>query len=136
MIAVARDAALPVDDIEHMHDFFQLILLARRYYFLPFDESLAARIRTEKEAYKQRWPKEIRQRYRIRISFKPFPVKRRVLAIAAIVLLRRKRGYRWLDRMVILPWSGLAFRVLRQRDPSAMPKLLRKSAMGVETLFK
>ncbi len=136
MIAVARDAGLPVEDIEHMHDFFKLILLARRYYFLPFDESLAARIRTVKEAYKQRWPKETRQRYRIRISFEPFPVRRRVLAIVASVLLRRKRGYRWLDRMVILPWAGLAFRALRQRDPSAMPKLLSKSAMGVETLFK
>ena len=136
MIAVARDAGLPVEDIEHMHDFFKLILLARRYYFLPFDESLAARIRTVKEAYKQRWPKETRQRYRIRISFEPFPVRRRVLAIVASVLLRRKRGYRRLDRMVILPWAGLAFRALRQRDPSAMPKLLSKSAMGVETLFK
>jgi len=136
MIDAAREVGLPVDDIEHMRDFFQLILLARRYYFLPFDESLAEKIRVEKEFYKQRWPKEIRQRYRIRISFKPFPVKRRVLAIAASVLLRRKRGYRWLDRILILPWAGLVFRVLRQREPSAMPKLLRKSAMGVETLFK
>jgi hypothetical protein len=119
-----------------MHDFFRLILLARRYYFLPFDQTLAEKIRSEKEAYKQRWPKEIRQRYRIRISFKPFPVKQRVLAIAAGLLLRRKRGYRWLDRILILPWAGPAFRLLRPSDPAAMPKLLRKSAMGVETLFK
>lgn len=136
MIAVSRDAGLPTEDIEHMHDFFRLILLARQYYFLPFDESLAEQIRIAKEAYKQRWPKEIRQRYRIRISFKPFPVKRRMLAIAASLLLRRKRGYRWLDRIVILPWAGLAFKVLRSRDPNAMPDYLNKSAMGVETLFK
>jgi hypothetical protein len=136
MIAVARDAGLPSDDIEHMRDFFQLILLARRYYFLPYDESLTKRIRSEKEAYKQRWPWEIRRRYRIRISFEPFPLKRRTLAIAARLLLRHKRGYRWLDRMIVLPLSGLAFRMLRPRDPAAMPKFLRKSAMGVETLFK
>lgn len=136
MIECARNAGLPSDDIEHMQDFFHLILLARRYYFQPFDDALAAQIYSAKAAYKQRWPKEIRQRYRIRISFDPFPVKRRTLAIAARLLLRQKRGYRWLDWIVILPLSGLAFRLLRPRDPEAMPKFLRKSAMGVETLFK
>ena len=136
MIACAREASLPCDDIEHMQDFFQLILLARKYYFLPFDDALAAQIRSANNAYKQRWPKEIRQRYRIRISFDPFPLKRRTLAIAVRLLLRQKRGYRWLDWIVILPLSGLAFRILRPRDPDAMPKYLRKSAMGVETLFK
>lgn len=136
MITLARDAGLPADDIEHMRDFFQLILLARRYYFMPFDEELAARIRKEKEIYKQRWPKETRQRYRIRISFDPFPLRRRTLGIAAGLLLRRKRGYRWLDRLVILPLAGPAFRLMRPRDPASMPKFLRKSAMGVDVLFK
>ena len=41
MISLAREAGLPADDIEHMSDFFHLILLARRYYFLPFDEYAA-----------------------------------------------------------------------------------------------
>lgn len=136
MVDLARQAQLPSDDIEHMRDFFQLVLLARGYYFLPFDESLVKRIRAEKESYKQRWPKEARQRYRIRVSFEPFPVKRRTLAIAASLLLRRTRGYRWLDHMVILPLSGIAFRMLHPRDPSNIPKFLRKSAMGLDSLFK
>ena len=136
MVDLARQAQLPSDDIEHMRDFFQLVLLARGYYFLPFDETLVKRIRAEKETYKRRWPKEARQRYRIRVSFEPFPVKRRTLAIAASLLLRRTRGYRWLDHMVILPLSGIAFRMLRPRDPSNIPKFLRKSAMGLDSLFK
>ncbi len=136
MTVLARDAGLPAEDIEHMSDFFHLILLARRYYFLPYDEDLTARIRCGKKAYKQRWPEQTRQRYRIRISFEPFPMRRRTLAIASKLLLRRKRGYRWLDRMLILPLAGLAYRMLRPRDPAAMPKFLRKSAMGVDVLFK
>jgi hypothetical protein len=136
MISLAREAGLPADDIEHMGDFFHLVLLARRYYFLPFDESVATRIREEKAAYKLRWPKENRQRYRIKVSFEPFPVTRRTLAMAAAFLLRRKRGYRWVDRVFILYLSGVVFRALRPRDPAAMPKFLRKSAMGVDTLFK
>lgn len=136
MISLAREAGLPADDIEHMGDFFHLILLARRYYFLPFDESLAEQIRSEKREYKLRWPKESRQRYRIKVSFERFPVKRRTLSLAAGLLLRRKRGYRWVDRIFTLHLSGLAFRLLRPRDPAAMPKFLRKSAMGVDVLFK
>ena len=63
-------------------------------------------------------------------------MKRRTLALAARLLLRRKRGYRWVDRIFTLHLSGLAFRILRPRDPAAMPKFLRKSAMGVDVLFK
>jgi hypothetical protein len=136
MICLAREAGLPVDDVEHMDDFFHLVLLARRYYFQPFDESVAERIRAGKAAYKLRWPKEKRQRYRIKVSFEPFPVPRRTLAMAATFLLRRKRGYRWVDRVFILYLSGIVFRALRPRDPAAMPKFLRKSAMGVDVLFK
>jgi len=136
MITLARQADLPADDLEHMRDFFQLILLARRYYFLPFDQTLATRIREAKAAYKLSWPRESRQRYRIKVSFEPFPLKRRTLALADRLLLRRKRGYRWLDRVFTLYLSGFAYRVLRPRDPEKMPKFLRKSAMGVDTLFK
>jgi hypothetical protein len=136
MISLARSTGLPVEDIEHMGDFFHLVLLARKYYFLRFDEELAGRIRNAKKDYKLRWPKERRQRYRIKISFTPFPVRRRTLGLAASLLLRRKRGYRWVDRIFILHLSGLAFRLLRPRDPATMPKFLRKSAMGVDVLFK
>jgi hypothetical protein len=136
MVSLAREAGLPVDDIEHMGDFFHLVLLARRYYFLSYDEELAEQIRNAKKEYKLRWPKELRQRYRIKVSFAPFPVRRRTLGLAASLLLRRKRGYRWVDRIFILHLSGLAFRLLRPRDPATMPKFLRKSAMGVDVLFK
>jgi hypothetical protein len=136
MIVLASEAGLPVEDIEHMSDFFHLILLARRYYFLPFHASIAEQIRSEKSAYKLRWPAEDRQRYRIKVSFEPFPVKRRTLAFAARFLFRRQRGYRWVDRIFTLYLSGIAFRLLRPRNPRAMPAFLRKSAMGVDALFK
>jgi hypothetical protein len=136
MVSLAREAGLPPDDIEHMGDFFHLVLLARKYYFLSYDEELAGRIRDAKKEYKLRWPKEFRQRYRIKVSFTPFPVRRRTLGLVASLLLRRKRGYRWVDRIFILHLSGLAYRLLRPRDPASMPKFLRKSAMGVDVLFK
>lgn len=134
MISLAREAELPADDVEHMRDFLHLVLLARRYYFLPYDEALAVEVRAAKVIYKQRWPRN--RRYRIRVSFAPFPLKRLTLAMASRFLLRSRRGYRWLDRLLILHLSGPVYRALRRCDGSAMPKFLRKSAMGVDTLFK
>jgi len=136
MIELAEQTGLPVDDIEHMRDFFQLILLARRYYFLPFDEELTGSIKAAKKAYKEKWPRSVRQRYRIKLSFEPFHVKRRTLAWASRLVLRRKRGYRLIDHLFTLHLLGFAFRVFKSRDPKSMPKFLRKSAMGVDTLFK
>lgn len=136
MIELAREAGLPVADIEHMRDAFAVMLLARRYYFLPFDEELANRIRCAKKRYKQRWPSDARQRYRIKISFEPFKVKRRTLAWVGGLLLRKQRGYRWVDRVFTLHLLGFLFHSFRRRDPKAMPKILRKSAMGIDVLFK
>jgi len=136
MIRLAREAELPVDDIEHMRDFFSLLVLARRYYFLPFDETLAARIRSAKKEYKKRYPSTERERYRIKISFEPFKVKRRTLSWVASILLRKKRGYRVIDHLFTLHLIGYLFRLFKPRNPKDMPKFLRKSAMGIDSLFK
>jgi hypothetical protein len=136
MISLARKADLPVDDIEHMRDFFGIILLARRYYFLPFDESLAEQIRIAKKNYKTRYPSTERNRYKIKVSFEPFHIKRRTLSWASSILLRKQRGYRIIDHLFTLHLLGFAYRIFKPRDPKKMPKLLRKSAMGVDTLFK
>ncbi len=136
MIRLAREVELPVADIEHMRDFFALLLLARRYYFLPFDEEVAERIRAAKKEYKRRYPSSERQRYRIKVSFEPFKVKRRTLSWAASLLLRKKRGYRVIDHLFTLHLIGYLFRLFKPREPKAMPKFLRKSAMGIDSLFR
>lgn len=134
MEALARDAGLPVQDIEHMADFMRLVLLARRYYFGPFDESLIGEITSAKAAYKARWPKD--RRYRVKVSFTPLEVRRRTISLAARLLLRDHRGYRWFDRIFTLALGGLAWRAIRARGHAAMPKFLRKSAMGVDAVLR
>ncbi|MGD7651856.1 MAG: hypothetical protein ACQCXQ_01490 [Verrucomicrobiales bacterium] len=134
MIALARNADLPVRDIEHMRDFFSLVQLARHYYFLPHDDHLIRQIKDAKAAYKNRWPRN--HRYRIRASFSPFPIRRSTLTWASRLLLRRKRGYRIFDHLFTIHLSGLLYRMLKPRDPAKTPKFLRKSAMGIDSLFK
>jgi hypothetical protein len=136
MIELARSANLPVADIEHWRDFCHLVRLARRYYFLPFDPELAEKIRASKKAYKKAWPSERRQRYRIKLSFEPFKVKRQTLGWLSSLLLRRQRGYRLIDHVFTLNLLGIVFRLFRPGKSKAVPKFLRKSAMGVDALFR
>ncbi|MBK1818103.1 hypothetical protein JIN84_20945 [Luteolibacter yonseiensis] len=136
MVELAESAGLPVDDIEHMRDAFGLILLARRYYFLPFTEEMAGEIRAAKKAYKARWPKQIRQRYRIKVSFEPFKLKRHTIALGIRLMVRKKRGYRLFDHLFTLNLLSHAYRIFRTRAPQALPKFMRESAMGVDVLFK
>ena len=136
MIERARAAELPVEDIEHWRDFCHLVRLARRYYFLPFEPDLVERIRASKKAYKKAWPAERRDRYRIKVSFDPFPLKRQTLGWLSSLFLRRQRGYRVIDHILTLNLLGLVFRVFRPGKSKRVPKFLRKSAMGVETLFR
>lgn len=136
MIDHAREAGLPERDIRHWRDFCHIVRLARRYYFLPFDDETAERIRHAKAAYKAAWPRTEGTRYRIKLSFEPFKVKRQTLAWLSGLLLRRQRGYRLVDRIFTLNLLGLIYRIFRPRKKEAMPKFLRKSAMGVETILR
>lgn len=136
MIELARAAELPVEDIEHWRDFCHLLRLARRYYFLPFEPELAERIRASKKAYKKAWPAERRDRYRIKISFDPFPLQRQTIGWLSSLFLRRQRGYRVIDHILTLNLLGLVFRLFRPGKSKRVPKFLRKSAMGVEALFR
>lgn len=134
MLTIATTAGLPTSDIEHMRDFFHLVVLARRYYFQPFDPAITSEIAAARKAYKNRWPRT--HRYRVKLSFHYFPVKRRALALATLVLLRPKRGYRMFDRLVLLYLSGAIYKLLRPHLSRRTPKFLRKSAMGIDVLFK
>ena len=100
------------------------------------DVFLAPDIEAAKQAYKARWPRSQRQRYRIKTSFEPFRVKRRTLAWVAALLLRKRRGYRIIDRLFTLGLLGILYRLLRPAAKRSLPKFLRKSAMGIDSLFK
>lgn len=132
----AREAALPVQDLEFMEDTFHLIALARDYYFRPWNQEIVDAIRAAKKDYKVRWPRSERSRYRIKTDFKPFRLQRRTIAIASRFLLRQQRGYRLLDHLVVLSLLSFLYRLVGKRGEKALPKFVRKSAMGIESVMR
>jgi hypothetical protein len=137
MVKLAHELGLPGDDIEFMRDTFALVLLARRYYLLPTDIALLEQIRLAKAAYKIRWPRSGRQRYRIRVDVEPTRLTRRTATWLVWLLVRRQRGYRRvLDRIFTLNVLSWVYRLFRVRHRKALPKFLRNTAMGIDSLFR
>ena len=137
MKALAPRAGVPSADIEFMADTFRLLALAREYCFMPFTPEMETRIREAKTAYKRKYPKRgLRARYRVKTDFQPLYLKRRYLGWAVQLLMRRRRGYRFIDRILILHGLSIIYRVIARRRPDLIPKFARESAMGVEVLFK
>lgn len=137
LIAAARELPFPARDLEFFADTLEMMQWARRYYFGPFSPGLAEKIETAKQGYKQRWPKNgACTRFRIRTDFQPVHLKRRTLRWGARILLRRQRGYRFVDYVFVLTLMGVIYRWFRHSRPKAIPSFVRKSAMGVDSVFE
>lgn len=124
-------------DLEFLRDTLEMIALARRYYFGPYSEELAVEIERAKRRYKKRWPKGgVRTRFRVRTDFAPSRLNRRTLTWGGRVLLRRRKGYRFLDYLFVLTLLGWCYRFFIRSRPEVLPKFVRESAMGVDSLFE
>jgi hypothetical protein len=137
MLELIREMGRSEEDILFMRDTFELILMARRYYLMGPNPELTAQIEAAKKAYKQRWPRSHRQRYRIRTSFEAGRFTRETLSWLFRLLIRHQRGYRTvLDRLFTLTTLSWVYRLFRVRRQQAIPKFMRKTAMGVDSLFR
>ncbi len=137
MRALAERAGLPIADIDYMEDTFRLLALSREYYFAENAEGIEERILEAKRAYKTKYPKRgLRARYRIKTDFKPLFFNPRYVLWALAFLMRRKRGYRVVDRIIVLNGLSLIYRLIASRRPHWIPGFASKSAMGVDVVFK
>lgn len=137
MSPLAEKAGVPLEDIEYMRDTFHLLALAREYYFADDAPDIEQRILEAKRSYKQKYAKRgLRARYRVKTDFKPLLLNPRHLGWAVGFLMRRQRGYRMVDRLVILHGLSLIYRVIAARRPHWIPGFASKSAMGVDVVFR
>jgi len=125
-----------IDDIVFMRDTFEVFAVAREYYFGKFDEAMKTRLLEMKTQYKKKYPRSVRRRFRIKADFRRFPVGKKKLAIFRQVLTRKKSRYRLVDQIITLRLLGVVYRFFTKRNKKLMPKFLRKSAMGVDSLFE
>ena len=136
MQALAEQLRLPVDDVIYMKRTFKILALARQYFFYPYDEAIRKRLKKTSKKYKKAYPPGTRYRYAIKLSFKPFHIRRVFLGWAFALLLRRQRGYRLIDHFFTIHLLSLLYRLVRTTRSKWIPKFARKSAMGIDTVFR
>ena len=137
MRELATELELSADDVDFMRDSMEMVLLARRFFFSPFTTETAATIEEAKTDYKAAWPRDQRPRYRVKTSFKPSALRWPASRLFLRIVLRRRRGYRTvLDRLFTLTILSWSYRLITRQNPKALPKTLRKSAMGVDAVIR
>lgn len=136
MRTLALACHLPEEDIEYMEYTFGIIALAREYFFRPYDEDIRKRLEKAKKKYKKRYPNGSRFRYTVKLDFKPFKLNRRYIALFFNHLVRTTPSYRIVDRIVGLRLLSLAYFALKRSRPKVVPKIARKSAMGLDAVFR
>ena len=136
MRSLALQCHLPEEDIEYMEYTLGIIALGREYFFRPFDEEIRTRLEQAKKHYKKRYPRGSRYRYTVKLDFKPFKLSSRYIALFFNRLVRRTPAYRFIDKIIGLRLLSIAYFVLKRSRPKIVPKLARKSAMGIDAIFK
>lgn len=133
MMARARSLGLPADDLRFQRDTFEILAVAREYYFGTEDPQVEQRLLDLRERYRERY----RHRYSIHLDFRPIRFRRHHVRLILRVCFRDQREYRLVDRMIILRLLGF-FRLLLRLVPHqrVLPEFADETAMGVKAVFK
>jgi len=137
MKELAVRCELPVKDIEYMEDTFSILALAREYHLGGVkDRELIKKLKKAKKRYKRKYPKGTRYRYAIKLHLEPIHFGKRHISWFFRYIVRGKMQYRFVDRLIEIRLLSLGWWLLKRTRPKAIPKFARKSAMGIDTIFR
>lgn len=132
MVHLAEALPLPVEDVLFQRDTFEILQLARRYYFGPFSQDVVAELAARRSSYQARYD----PRFSVLMDFSPWRIRRSTLSRFWTLLVRDQRAYRSIDRVVLLrSLAPFAF-LLRPLSHRVVPDFAKETTMGLSTLFK
>lgn len=132
MRALAAELGLPVQDFEFQYDTFRMLAAAREYYFGSFGPDRVERLYALRAAYEGKYP----ACYAVRLDFARFRLPRAQMRLAFALLFRSQRGYRWLDRLLLIRLLSLLSPLLALRRQSAAGDRPTDHAMGIRAVLK
>ena len=132
MRELADRAGLPRDDLDFMYDTYALLAQVREYYFLPFDESRMNQLRASKAIYKTAH----RDRYAFHLDFQRSRLSSTWIRRLARLVLRHQRGYRAIDRILVVQGLSRLYPLVRWMLRPKLPSFARRQAMGIDVIFK
>ena len=132
MRSLATELGLPAADFDFQYDTFEILAAAREYYFGVFGPPVVARLQALKAAYERKYI----TRYTLRLNFFRFRLSRSQLRLTFALLFRSQRGYRWIDRLLLIRLLSLLSPLLALRRRRGSKDRLTDQAMGLRTVLK
>lgn len=132
MRALAAELDLPVQDFDFQYDTFKILAAAREYYFGIFGPNRIERLYALKADYERKYPAH----YSVRLDLSNFRMPRYHMRLIFALLFRSQRGYRWLDRLLLIRLLSLLSPLLALRRKDATGDHLADQAMGLHTVLK
>ncbi len=135
---LAKICGLPIEDIRYLRDTGYLLALGREYLLgdTADSEAIQKKLKKAKKAYKRQYPKGSRFRYAVKLDFAPFQIDRKYLVWFFRYVVRGERKYRLVDRVFWTRFLALGWWFFKRTRPKALPKFVRKSAMGIDVIFR
>jgi hypothetical protein len=133
MQQLASEIGLPVEGLKFQYDTFRILAEARKYYFGDYTKKITKRLKKLKKKYKKRYKK---RKYKVLLDFTRFGVPKTRLRLLLSIMMRKQRGYRLIDHVLIIRILSWLLPLFRPAIRKVIPDFARKQAMGVEALMK
>ena len=131
MIEIAHKHHLPAEGLKLQLATFQIISLAREYYFGD-DPTTLDRITALRDEYEQSFDES----YSVTINHAGRPVDRLPIGWILPLMIRKRRRYRILDHVVTIRMLGALYPIAKKFRHRLGPKFAQEQAMGLEVLLK
>lgn len=132
MEELSDELGLPRKDVAFEHDTFEILAVAREYFFRPFDERMALRLRALVRRYRSRH----RPAYNVVLNLSPVRLSRRRLRLLLALCFRYQRGYRLIDHIFTVRLLSLVLPLVRRLGRRYLPPFAEESAMGIHAVLR
>lgn len=132
MFRLADANGIPQKGLQLQIATFEILAVSRDYFFRPYQEETADRLKQLKFAYKRRFKRS----YSVILSVNNVPARRRIARLLLQLLLRDRDRYRVLDQLVTLRALAWGHVLMARLGARLGPKFAHKQAMGIEVLFR
>lgn len=132
MERLAKALKLPRQGIKFQRDTFKLLAIAREYYFGDEPERAVETLRSFRKKYRKKY----NHHYSVKLDLANGTIPKIPLRILFGLLIRQRRRYRVVDRVVTIRLLALLAPLFVTILGKHVPKFARKKAMGFDAVLK
>ena len=113
-------------------DTLRMLYTLRRFYLGKGGPKREQKITARLNKYRSKHP----HGFQVECDFSPFHVRWVSAGILFGLLLREQAGYRWFDRLILVPLTGWMYPLLKRWQRNRIPELAERQALGLELFFR